>query len=712
MADLSKITLPNNTTVNLKDAYKSGIYTVIGTQTATTGSWTGALHGVPALYDGLTIMYYLPYAGSGKATLNLTLDSGSTTGAVNCYYGNATRLTTHYSQGSNIVMTYWSAGSISIDGTATTDNRWIANANYVDGNTKNTAGSTDTSSKIFLVGATSQAANPQTYSHDTVYVDTDGHAYSNSKQVVNLSDTQALTNKTYNGYTLGTSCAKDVPASGNASTTQVVMGNDTRLSDARTPTSHSHGNIANGGTISSTAVTPANTDYLLMSDTSNSGKIERGVAIGTDTTKYLRNDGTWQVPPDNDTKVTSSANHYTPATATGSDISASASGGTAAWSIDVVQGVTLNTDSKGHVTGLSVTSGKIPGNPNTDTKVRQTLSTTNKNYPLLLSYAESSTTTANVDNVSYRANTIYANPSTGNIQATQLNGVTIGSSPEFTDTKVTTSANHYTPTTATGSDISASASGGTAAWSIDVVQGVTLNTDSKGHVTGLSVTSGKIPANPNSDIKVRQTLSTTNKNYPLLLSYAESSSTTANIDNVSYRANTIYANPSTGNIQATQLNGVTIGSSPKFTDTTYTFANGTNGFTVTPSGGTAQTVTVTPSITNNVTGSGTSGYIAKFNGTNTITNGPAFGSTTTTYLNNAGNWATPPDTKNTAGSTDTSSKIFLIGATSQVANPQTYSDNEVYATSGVLTTKSVQVGGGSATIQYNTTTQAIDFVFN
>jgi len=69
------------------------------------------------------------------------------------------------------------------------------------------------------------------------------------------------------------------------------------------------------------------------------------------------------------------------------------------------------------------------------------------------------------------------------------------------------------------------------------------------------------------------------------------------------------------------------------------------------------------------------------------------------------------DTKNTAGSTDTSSKIFLIGATSQAANPQTYSDNEVFATSGVLTTKSVQIGGGSATLQYNATTQAIDFVF-
>ena len=35
---------------------------------------------------------------------------------------------------------------------------------------------------------------------------------------------------------------------------------------------------------------------------------------------------------------------------------------------------------------------------------------------------------------------------------------------------------------------------------------------------------------------------------------------------------------------------------PEDKNTTYTFANGTNGFTVTPSGGSAQTVTVTPNI--------------------------------------------------------------------------------------------------------------------
>ena len=44
--------------------------------------------------------------------------------------------------------------------------------------TKNTAGSTDTSSKIYLIGATSQAANPQTYSHAEVFVDTSDYLHS------------------------------------------------------------------------------------------------------------------------------------------------------------------------------------------------------------------------------------------------------------------------------------------------------------------------------------------------------------------------------------------------------------------------------------------------------------------------------------------------------------------------------------------------------
>lgn len=39
---------------------------------------------------------------------------------------------------------------------------------------------------------------------------------------------------------LGTAAAKDAPATGNATAAQVVLGSDTRLSDARTPTAHTH----------------------------------------------------------------------------------------------------------------------------------------------------------------------------------------------------------------------------------------------------------------------------------------------------------------------------------------------------------------------------------------------------------------------------------------------------------------------------------------
>lgn len=72
--------------------------------------------------------------------------------------------------------------------------------------------------------------------------------------------------------------------------------------------------------------------------------------------------------------------------------------------------------------------------------------------------------------------------------------------------------------------------------------------------------------------------------------------------------------------------------------------------------------------------------------------------------------STDNDTKNTAGSTNSDSKLFLIGATSQAANPQTYSDSEVYTTNGTLTTNKVQVGNGTATMQYDSATQCIRFV--
>lgn len=51
------------------------------------------------------------------------------------------------------------------------------------------------------------------------------------------------------------------------------------------------------------------------------------------------------------------------------------------------------------------------------------------------------------------------------------------------------------------------------------------------------------------------------------------------------------------------------------------------------------------------------------------------------------------DTLNTAGSTNTTSKLFLIGATSQAANPTTYSSSACYVTGGAFYSTTVSTGG-------------------
>lgn len=94
---------------------------------------------------------------------------------------------------------------------------WVFRSWGYDANTTTQSGSADTSNKIFLIGTTAQSSSGQTtYSHDTAYVGTDGHVYSNGIQTVNLSDAQALTNKTYEGYTLGKACSYSVADSSAA----------------------------------------------------------------------------------------------------------------------------------------------------------------------------------------------------------------------------------------------------------------------------------------------------------------------------------------------------------------------------------------------------------------------------------------------------------------------------------------------------------------
>ena len=83
-------------------------------------------------------------------------------------------------------------------------------------------------------------------------------------------------------YTLGTASQKDFPASGNASSTQVVLGSDTRLTDSRTPKAHTHSTddivsgtlpVERGGTGLSSYTAG---DIIYASDTNVLSKLAKG----------------------------------------------------------------------------------------------------------------------------------------------------------------------------------------------------------------------------------------------------------------------------------------------------------------------------------------------------------------------------------------------------------------------------------------------------
>jgi hypothetical protein len=112
------------------------------------------------------------YAGSGSAggaansvASNFTLQYNGTSAYT---YNGSTARTLNIKAGTNVSVSGDTSGNITITSSYT--------------NTKNTAGSNNTTSKIFLVGATSQADSPQTYSNAGCYA-YNGYLYSGSTKV-------------------------------------------------------------------------------------------------------------------------------------------------------------------------------------------------------------------------------------------------------------------------------------------------------------------------------------------------------------------------------------------------------------------------------------------------------------------------------------------------------------------------------------------------
>lgn len=122
--NINKFEYKNNI-YKFMDYRLSGLMTVEGTQSSSTNNWLGNIQ-VSDLENGMTIVYYLPFSStSSNATLNLALEDGTTTGPVEVYDFNNSRFNYPLDAGSMIILTYWKALSISIDGISISSDRWI-----------------------------------------------------------------------------------------------------------------------------------------------------------------------------------------------------------------------------------------------------------------------------------------------------------------------------------------------------------------------------------------------------------------------------------------------------------------------------------------------------------------------------------------------------------------------------------------------------------
>lgn len=89
-----------NTRVQIGKYAENGIYYIDGTGT-TAGAWLGSHSGITSYYNGLSILYRPSVSGASTTTLNI-----NGLGAKTCYVRGSTKLTTHYSIDSLIILTY------------------------------------------------------------------------------------------------------------------------------------------------------------------------------------------------------------------------------------------------------------------------------------------------------------------------------------------------------------------------------------------------------------------------------------------------------------------------------------------------------------------------------------------------------------------------------------------------------------------------------
>lgn len=451
MARISDVTLPNGTSYDIGQT--TGAEFIRGTQSSATGTWTGVTTD-PELYDGKEILYFLPVAGSGNATLNLTLKGGGTSGAKNCYFSSTTRLTTHYGANSMIRMTYHK--SLNIGGT-NYEGWWTEPGR--DTNTTYTAASADplmdgtaavgTSAKYAREDhvhpsdtsrvPTSRKINNKALSSDITLSASDVSAIATSAKgvasgVAELDSNGKVPSSQLPSYVddvLEYSAKASFPATGEAG--KIYVDTSTNLtwrwsgstyvqiasSLALGETSSTAYRGDRGASAYAHAVTNKGSAFssgLYKITTNSEGHVTAATAV-------VKDDITGLGIPASDTNT-----HYTTHLVTGASASATANAAATNGNVylNVLDDSTVrnahNIVGTGSVTVESDANGKITINGtdnNTDTKVTQTIASDNSNYRVLFSATADNTTRTEG---AKKDGDFYYNPSTNVLTAGTFNG--------------------------------------------------------------------------------------------------------------------------------------------------------------------------------------------------------------------------------------------------------------------------------------------------
>ena len=231
--------------------------------------------------------------------------------------------------------------------------------------------------------------------------------------------------------------------------------------------------------------------------------------------------------------------------------------------------VTVN--DTGHVTGISDHTVKIPASDNTNQTVKGNGTAFSANDAVDIVAGSNVTVTADTTNkkITIAATDTNTHNSHAIISGLKADGTTkiqgSASSGNITMGDSGVTAGEYGPT----------ANQAPAYGATFNVPDIKVN--AKGVVTSAVNRTVKIPASDNTDTKVTQSLSTTNGDYPVILKN-NTTATDSPTSTTNYAA-AVKVNPSTGNLTVTKINGVAVGTSPKFTDTTYESKTAASGGT-------------------------------------------------------------------------------------------------------------------------------------